>query len=154
MPLPSSINQLRVVSACVLPSRGRRFPHYAWLQVFRGVACVISFPCLAYPLPPIRHTPCLFRCYTSAADDGGHADASYCLGVMHYAMGDLQEAFRRYQTAAEGGNMLAWRNLASMYALGEGVPRSEQMAKSILQTFGEKIERQEREEKGEEDEPH
>eukprot|EP00903_Cladosiphon_okamuranus_P008898 g8517.t1 len=94
-----------------------------------------------------------FRCYASAADDGGHADASYCLGVMHYAMGDLQEAFRRYQTAAEGGNMLAWRNLASMYALGEGVPRSEQMAKSILQTFGERIQRQEREDKGEEDGP-
>eukprot|EP00752_Nemacystus_decipiens_P016191 g14478.t1 len=93
-----------------------------------------------------------FRCYSSAADDGGHADASYCLGVMHYAMGNLEEAFRRYQTAAEGSNMLAWRNLASMYALGEGVPRSEQMAKSILQTFGERIKRQEREERGEEDE--
>lgn len=72
---------------------------------------------------------------------------------MHYTMGDMKEAFRRYQTAAEGGNMLAWRNLAAMYALGEGVPRSEQMAKSILQTFGEKIERQEKEEEGEEDEP-
>lgn len=90
------------------------------------------------------------RCYTSAADGpGGHPDASYCLGVMHYAMGDLPEAFRRYQTAAEGGNMLAWRNLASMYALGEGVARSEQMAKSILQTFGERIEQQEKEERGE-----
>ncbi|CAN0576357.1 unnamed protein product, partial [Ectocarpus sp. 12 AP-2014] len=43
-----------------------------------------------------------FRCYSSAADDG-HADASYCLGVMQYAMGDAEEAFRRYQTAAEAG---------------------------------------------------
>lgn len=82
------------------------------------------------------------RCYSSAADDG-HADASYCLGVMQYAMGNFEEAFRRYQTAAEGGNVLAWRNLASMYALGEGVPRSEQMAKKILSTFGEEIRRQE-----------
>lgn len=38
--------------------------------------------------------------------------------------------------------MLAWRNLASMYALGEGVARSEQMAKSILATFGDQIEKQ------------
>lgn len=82
--------------------------------------------------------------YYSAAAGLGHADASYCLGVMHYAMGDKQEAFRCYQTAAEGGNMLAWRSLASMYALGEGVTRSEQMAHNIIATFGEQIERQER----------
>lgn len=63
---------------------------------------------------------------------------------MYYAMGDLGEAFRCYQTSAEGGNMLGWRNLASMYALGEGVARSEQMAKSILTTFGDQIERQEK----------
>lgn len=88
------------------------------------------------------------RCYATAADGHGHADASYCLGVMHYAMGDLQEAFRRYQNAAEGGNMLAWRNLASMYALGEGVARSEQMAKHILARFGDQIEQQGEEEKG------
>ncbi|CBJ48465.1 conserved unknown protein [Ectocarpus siliculosus] len=87
-----------------------------------------------------------FRCYSSAADDG-HADASYCLGVMQYAMGDAEEAFRRYQTAAEAGNVLAWRNLAAMYALGEGVARSEQMAKNILATFGDEIERREKEEK-------
>lgn len=88
------------------------------------------------------------RYYAAAADGSGHADASYCLGVMHYAMGDLQEAFRRYQNAAEGGNMLAWRNLASMYALGEGVARSELMAKNILARFGEEIEQQGEEEKG------
>ncbi|CAM9482949.1 unnamed protein product [Hapterophycus canaliculatus] len=85
-----------------------------------------------------------FRCYSSAADEG-HADASYCLGVMQYAMGNMEEAFRRYQTAAEGGNVLAWRNLASMHALGEGVPRSEQMAKNIISTFGDEIKRQEKE---------
>lgn len=84
----------------------------------------------------------LHRCYTTAADLG-HADASYCLGVMHYTMGRKEEAFRCYQTAAEGGTTLAWRNLASMYALGEGVARSEQMAKSILATFGDQIEKQE-----------
>lgn len=82
-----------------------------------------------------------YRCYSAAADLG-HADASYCLGVMHYNMGSKEEAFRCYQTAAEGGTMLAWRNLASMYALGEGVARSEQMAKSILATFGDQIEKQ------------
>lgn len=136
-------------SACVCPP--------FWNEIFRTTAsipygfCTISLQLPGIPLSPsIRRTRAV-RYYASAADDGEHADASYCLGVMHYAMGDLQEAFRRYQTAAEGGNMLAWRNLASMYALGEGVPRSEQMAKSILQTFGERIERQEREEKGEED---
>lgn len=62
---------------------------------------------------------------------------------MHYAMGDLEAAFHCYQTAAEGGNKLAWRNLASMYALGEGVAQSEQMAKQILVTLGDTIERQE-----------
>lgn len=99
---------------------------------------------------PLRSVGC--RCYTAAADDSGHADASYCLGVMHYAMGDLREAFRRYQNAAEGGNMLAWRNLASMYALGEGVARSEQMAKNILARFGEKFEQQGEENGGIEEE--
>ncbi|CAM9552627.1 unnamed protein product [Laminaria digitata] len=83
-----------------------------------------------------------FRCYSRAADLG-HGDASYCLGVMHYTMGSKEEAFRCYQTAAEGGTMIAWRNLASMYALGEGVARSEQMAKSILETLGDQIEKQE-----------
>lgn len=39
--------------------------------------------------------------------------------------------------------MLAWRSLASMYALGEGVTRSEQMANNILATLGDQIERQE-----------
>lgn len=108
--------------------------------------CVLA-PCVALLCHPALAP---LRCYASAADSpDGHADASYCLGVMHYAMGDLHEAFRRYQTAAEGGNMLAWRNLASMYALGEGVARSERMAESILRTFGEKIERQETEERGE-----
>lgn len=84
----------------------------------------------------------LFR-YYSAAAERGHADASYCLGVMRYAMGDLRAAFHCYETAAEGGNMLAWRSLASMYALGEGVTRSEQMANHILTTLGDQIERQE-----------
>lgn len=70
---------------------------------------------------------------------------------MHYAMGDLESAFRCYQTAAEGGNMLAWRNIASMYALGEGVVQSEKMAKHILATLGDKInmQEQEKEEDGE-----
>lgn len=67
---------------------------------------------------------------------------------MQYAMGDPEEAFRRYQIAAESGNVLAWRNLAAMYALGEGVARSEQMAKNILATFGDEIVRREKEEKG------
>lgn len=62
---------------------------------------------------------------------------------MYYTTGDLEAAFRCYQTAAEGGNMLAWRNLASMYALGEGVPRSEQMAKHIMTTLRDKIDEQE-----------
>lgn len=66
-------------------------------------------------------------------------------------MGNMEEAFRRYQTAAEGGNVLAWRNLASMHALGQGVPRSEQMAKNILSTFGDEIRRQEKEQ-GEDEE--
>lgn len=68
---------------------------------------------------------------------------------MHYAMGNLETAFRCYQTAAEGGNMLSWRNIASMYALGEGVPRSEQMAKHIMTTLGNKIDMQDKEGEGE-----
>lgn len=86
------------------------------------------------------------RRYYSAAADLGHTGASYCLGVMHYTMGNYQDAFSCYQTAAEGGNMLAWRNLASMYALGEGVQKSIQMAKHILTTFGDKIKQQQQEE--------
>lgn len=101
-----------------------------------------------YNVPSFVHVD---RCYSSAADDG-HADASYCLGVMQYAMGNMQEAFRCYQTAAEGGNVLAWRNLASMHALGEGVPRSEQMAKNIISTFGDEIKRQEKEQEEDEKE--
>ena len=89
----------------------------------------------------------LRRCYSAAAELG-HADASYCLGVMHYTMGNFQDAFACYQTATDRGNILAWRSLASMYALGEGVPRSEQMAKTILATFGDKIKQQERENRG------
>lgn len=72
---------------------------------------------------------------------------------MHYTMGSFEEAFRCYQTAAEGGNMFAWRSLASMYALGEGVPQSEQMAKNILATFGDKLERPEEESDGGEGKP-
>lgn len=75
-------------------------------------------------------------------------DASYCLGVMYYTTGDFKAAFRAYQTAAEGGNMLAWRNLASMYALGEGVTRSDQMARHIFRTLGDRIREQEAAEKG------
>lgn len=96
---------------------------------------------------PSERLPASFRHYSAAAAQG-HADASYCLGVMYYTTGDFEAAFHCYQAAAESGNMLAWRNLASMYALGEGVARSEQMAKHIMTTLRDKIELQEKSEEG------
>jgi hypothetical protein len=42
-------------------------------------------------------------------------------------------AFELYQRAGELGSLAAWRNVAAMYAAGEGVPQCQQTARSILQ---------------------
>ena len=43
-------------------------------------------------------------------------------------------AFQYYQSAGELGNEKGWLNVASMYSLGQGVPKNEAMAKHILKT--------------------
>ncbi len=45
---------------------------------------------------------------------------------------DKRRAFELYNIAAESGSKEAWRNLASMYYLGDGVPKSEETAKQIM----------------------
>lgn len=85
-----------------------------------------------------------FRCFLEASKLG-HADAMCSLGAMYYigiGVGvegpDHRLAFDWYQRAADKGgddggpHRQAWGNLASMYALGHGVPRSEETAKHIL----------------------
>ena len=67
----------------------------------------------------------------------GHVDAITTLGAMHYAgRGGLQvnkrRAFELYNQASELGSREAWLNLASMHYNGDGVPKSEALAREIL----------------------
>ena len=58
----------------------------------------------------------------------------YCMcSVMRVCVQDHRKAFEMYQQAGELGSMQAWRNVAAMYATGEGVPKCEQTARSIMQ---------------------
>eukprot|EP01034_Spumella_vulgaris_P030090 gene30090-37250_t len=78
------------------------------------------------------------------ASDNGHNASTVCLGVIHYngilptasnpksLPADKRKAFELYNIAAESGSKEAWRNLASMYYLGDGVPKSEETAKQIM----------------------
>lgn len=74
--------------------------------------------------------------YYERAAASGHAGALLSAGAMHYhghgTKQDHEAAFGRYQAAADMGNMQAWRNIAAMYAAGEGVPASVPTAKAIL----------------------
>ncbi len=66
------------------------------------------------------------------------------IGVIHYngvlatesnpssLPANKRRAFELYNIAAESGSKEAWRNLASMYYLGDGVPKSEETAKQIM----------------------
>jgi TPR repeat protein len=47
----------------------------------------------------------------------------------------VHQAFLTYQRAAEGGSEQAWRNLAAMYALGQGTEKNETIAAHILKTI-------------------
>ena len=50
------------------------------------------------------------------------------------------KAFQYYNLAAESGNKAAWKNIASMYLLGEGVPKSVDTAQHIMKViFGENL---------------
>ena len=58
-----------------------------------------------------------------------HADAAVTLGALYYGglaglAQDKRRAFELYNLAAEQGSQDAWRNLAVMYYLGDGVPKS------------------------------
>jgi TPR repeat protein len=59
---------------------------------------------------------------------------------MHYnGIGGLnrdpRKAFELYNQAADGGSKDAWRNLAAMYYSGDGVPKSEDMAREIMKVI-------------------
>ena len=59
------------------------------------------------------------------------------LGALHYGglaglPQDKRKAFELYNTAAELGSLDAWRNLASMYYIGDGVPKNEEVARQIM----------------------
>ena len=70
----------------------------------------------------------------------GHAEATLCLGAIYYngsslAKQDKRKAFDLYNKAAVNGSLAAWRNLASMYMKGDGVPQNKATAKHILKTM-------------------
>jgi len=74
-----------------------------------------------------------------AAAEAGHSDAAVSAGAMlHQGIGgvtwDQRRAFELYQLAGELGNIEGWRNVVACYALGEGVPQSDEMAKHIAKT--------------------
>ena len=73
-----------------------------------------------------------------AAAEAGHSDAAVSAGAMlHQGIGvqrDQRRAFELYQMAGELGNVEGWRNVVACYATGEGVPKSEEMAKYIAKT--------------------
>jgi TPR repeat protein len=76
----------------------------------------------------------------------GNASASLTLGSLSYngmlstsLLGDdgsnedvKRKAFELYSLAADQGSADAWRNIASMYFLGDGVPRNENLAREIM----------------------
>lgn len=73
-----------------------------------------------------------------AAAEAGNSDAAVSAGAMlHQGVGvqrDQRRAFELYQMAGELGNIEGWRNVVACYALGEGVPQSDEMAKYIAKT--------------------
>ncbi|KAA0176439.1 hypothetical protein FNF27_02135 [Cafeteria roenbergensis] len=69
----------------------------------------------------------------------GFAEGYTAAGVLAYQGGpwggqDYRRALALYQQAADLGSEGAWRNIAAMYARGEGVPASEEHARYILHT--------------------
>jgi TPR repeat protein len=80
-----------------------------------------------------------------AASAAGHASATLTLGALVYqglvqcdpAAGSnpKRSAFELYNLAAEQGSLEAWRNIASMHFLGDGVPKCESTAREIMRVM-------------------
>jgi TPR repeat protein len=56
-------------------------------------------------------------------------------------------ALARYRAAAELGSLEAWRNVASMHALGQGVAQSRETARAMMRMV-ERIEREQMQQAG------
>jgi TPR repeat protein len=69
-----------------------------------------------------------------AGREGGHPQALTMLGSLAYREGRFKEAVGWYQEGGEAGSEEAWRNLAAMYMLGEGVEKDEATARYIVRT--------------------
>jgi TPR repeat protein len=75
------------------------------------------------------------------ASNNGHVEATLCLGTIYYnglediVEVDRRKAFELYNIAAEGGSQDAWKNLAGMYYIGDGVPKSEETARNIMKVI-------------------
>ena len=72
--------------------------------------------------------------------EAGNADGFVSAGAMYHHGGyevkkDQRRAFELYQQAGELGSIEGWKNVVACYALGEGVPRSEETAKYIAKTM-------------------
>ena len=84
--------------------------------------------------------------YYQRASDLGSLEATLCLAAIYYhgyegMPRDPHQAFILYNIAAEKGSEDAWRNLAAMYYLGDGVEQSEHTAREIMKVvFGAKTE--------------
>jgi TPR repeat protein len=78
----------------------------------------------------------LAKSYYIASAFAGNANAYCCLGSMFYhGIGveqNYEKAFFYYQEAADRHSLEAWKNLAEMYFLGKGVPKSPATADSIM----------------------
>ena len=87
------------------------------------------------------------------ASAAGQASASLTLGALTYqglapvlsgpneegSANPKRRAFELYSLAADQGSLEAWRNIASMHFLGDGVPRCENTAREIMRVvFGKK----------------
>ncbi len=78
--------------------------------------------------------------YYLEAGELSHSAALCSAAAMHFqGLGtarDLKRAYQLYQLAvdADSGNLDAWRNLASCYYHGHGVPQDRSLAKTILET--------------------
>jgi TPR repeat protein len=75
------------------------------------------------------------------AAQAGNADAAVSAGAMLYkgtypgVPHDLEVAFQYYQLGGELGNVEGWRNVVACYLAGDGVPKSEEMAKYIAKVM-------------------
>ena len=80
--------------------------------------------------------------FERAGREGGHAGAMTTMGALCYREGRWEEAARWYEGGGEAGSEEAWRNLAGMYMVGEGVEKDEAMARYIVKTMLKKKEKE------------